>query len=119
MGEQAQTKDEARRAKMQAEVNAEFRRTLARKYQADCRRAGVEPTLEGLLEFAERHALVRHMDINRFMVFAKYPEAMWHMNGCRSKAIAYLEDIIPVSDRKIFGWLTNFKARYTKYRHGR
>lgn len=113
------TKEDRRRMKMQAETNAEFRQKIALRYRAECRKADVEPTLEGILEFAERFALVRHTDINRYMVFEKYPEAMYHTNGCRSKAVAYLEDIIPVSDRKIFGWLTNFRARYTKYRHGR
>lgn len=118
MGE-ALTKEDVRRIKLQAQLNAEFRRVLAKKYRAECRKTGEEPTLEGMIEYAERFALVRNTDINRYMMFEKYPEAMYHTNGCRSKAVAYLEDVIPVSDRKIFGWLTNFRARYMKYRHGR
>jgi len=119
MGEERLTREEARKAKMQAALNVEFRATVARKYEMQCRREGIEPSLSGLIEFAYRHGLVRDIDINRFMTFERYPKALYDNNGCRSRAVSDLEDVIPVSDRKIFGWLTNLRSRYLRYRNGR
>lgn len=114
-----QTKEEARRAKMQSALCVEFRKTLARKYELECKRNGTEPTPEGLLEFAEQHSLIRPTDINRYMVLDLYPSAMYNNNGCKSKAIAEIEDTVPVSDRKIWSWIGDLTRRYTTYRKGR
>lgn len=113
------SKDERRRMKMQQQLNVEFRRTLTRKYELECKRSDIEPTLDGLIEFAEKNSLIRDMDINRYMVFDLYPAALYNNNGCKARAIAEIEDQVPVSDRIIFGWLQNLKRRYMKYRRGK
>lgn len=113
------TKEQLRKARMQAQLNIEFRRTLTRKYEAECKREGIDPTLDGLLAFAEKNHLIRDMDINRYMVFDMYPALLYNNNGCKARAIAEIEDKVPVSDRIIFGWLQNLKRRYMSYRRGK
>lgn len=112
-------KEQARRDKMQAELNVEFRRTVAKKYQAKCKRDGTEPTLEGLVQFAHEHALIRDTDINRYMTFELYPMALYENNGCKTRAVHEVSDKVPVSDQIIWGWLRNLQSRYMAYRRGR
>lgn len=114
-----QNKEEARRAKLQASICVEFRRTLTRKYEVECKRNGTDPTFSGLLEFAEKYALIRHTDINRFMIIDLYPAALYNNDGCKSKAIADLEEVVPVSDRKIWSWIGDLSRRYLQYRNGK
>ena len=113
------SKDDRRRIKMQAQLNVEFRRTLTRKYEVECKRNNIDPTLDGLLAFAEKNSLIRDMDINRYMVFDMYPAALYNNNGCKARAIAEIEDKVPVSDRIIFSWLQNLKRRYMSYWSGK
>lgn len=115
----AMTKEELRKMRMQAQLNIEFRRTLTRKYELECKRDGIEPTFAGLLEFAERHALIRAIDVNRFMALDLYPKYLYENNGCKTKAVQELEEVVPVSDRTIWGWIDNLTRRYRKYRHGK
>jgi hypothetical protein len=112
-------KEQARRSKLQAELHVEFRKTLARKYECECKRNGSEPTLEGLIEFAHQHSLLRDTDVNRYMVFELYPNALYNNDGCKSHAIQDIEDIVPVSDRKIWSWIADLSRRYLTYRNGK
>jgi len=114
-----QDRSYAQKRKLQQELNIEFRRTVAQKYEAHCGREGIEPTLDGLIEFAYRHSLIRDTDINRYMVIDMYPMALYEANGCKTRAVQSLEDRVPLSDRNIWGLIRNLKSRYMAYRNGR
>lgn len=85
----------------------------------ECKRKSIEPTFEGLLQFALDHSLIRERDINRYMVIDLYPKALYDNNGCKTKAVADIEEIVPVSDRSIWNWLGDLTRRYRAYRHGK
>lgn len=120
MSNQQQSEKEVnRKAVIQERLRIAFQRNLTLKYENECRRSDTEPSLEGLLKYAIEHGVVRETDINRYMTIEMYPKALYETNGRRRAAVQWLEDIIPVSDRLMFGWINNLSGRYLHYRHGR
>lgn len=113
------SREEIAKRRLQESLNVEFRKTVCRKYRMECKRKSVEPTFEGLLQFAHDHALIREKDVNRYMVLDLYPKALYDNDGSKLRAVADLEDIVPVSDRTIWSWINDFCRRYRAYRHGK
>lgn len=112
------SKEVLQKQKLQELLNIEFRRTITRRYQVECDRKGIEPTFDGLIQFAHEHALIRTIDINRYMVLDQYPKALFENDGCRREAVFWIENKVPVSDRTIWNWIKDFSKRYRKHRHG-
>lgn len=93
--------DKLQSAKKWAKIQADFYADVAVRYRQHCKRIGIEPTLEGLLEYTQGMGLLYKEDIGLYMVKALYPEALYR-NDCRKiRAVFDLQERIPFDDRRI------------------
>lgn len=104
------TEEKLREQKLQ---NAErlFCERVSLRYKNHCKSHGIEPTPEGLLQYAFQKQIFRVKDVVRYLVKDLYPLAMYNSNGRRRAAVEELEDILPVTDRTIWNVLKKRDAK--------
>lgn len=105
---------EREKERQEIELRERFCRLIARKYENWCKREGLEPTTEGLVQYTLKHKLIDGFHVHRYMTVELYPEALYHSNGKKRPAVRYLEEIIPVSDRRIWEWIAKARTKYSR-----
>lgn len=89
-----------------------FTDTVARQYVNDCKRNGVEPTYNGLLDYAINCNLISSAVVRSFVVIHEYPRFAYAKNGGKRQAVWMLEDELGVPERTIYGILTKGQKRF-------
>jgi len=91
-----------------------FYEIVSRKYNYQCKREGIEPTPEGLLEYATQCQVITKRTVVKYMVIEDYPEKLYKANGRRRSAVGALEAELPVTDRTIW---TTIKKEQSRFRY--
>lgn len=86
----------------QAQANTLFVERIARKFEYNCERIGIEPSHEELVKYLLQHSVINTMTVNRYITLDLYHEELYKANGLKSLAILNLETRVPYRERTIW-----------------
>lgn len=114
MNRKKTVKETAADVKKQAALNTAFAAEIERVFAIYCENNGVEPTAAELAKYMLIYGIVTEREVNRYMVAALFPRALYEADGVKVVAVQALEDQVCLSERTIWSFISSTFHRYKK-----